>query len=202
MKRAFDIFTLLIALPILLPVFAVVTVLVKLKLGSPVFFRQERGGFKGRPFRIWKFRTMTDTRDQRGELLPDADRLTPFGRYLRATSLDELPSLINVALGQMSLVGPRPFLSQYLPYYSPRQAQRHDVLPGITGWAQISGRNDLRWEQKFELDIWYVDNHTFWLDMRILALTLFKVTSRQGIDHGKGVTMPLFDGQNLDQLPK
>jgi len=156
--------------------------LVRLKLGSPVLFIQERPGLRARPFRMVKFRTMTDARGPDGELLPDEQRLTPFGRFLRATSLDEFPEMWNVLLGDMSVVGPRPLLIRYVSRYSPFQARRMEVKPGVTGWAQVNGRNLLSWEEKFALDVWYVDHRTFWLDMKIVVLTFFKVLSRSGAE--------------------
>ncbi|MDM0004450.1 sugar transferase [Variovorax sp. J22G73] len=194
MKRLFDIVVasfalLLLGLPLLF-----LTWQVRRKLGSPAFFRQTRPGLKGRPFNMVKFRTMTDARGVDGQLLPDADRLTPFGRFLRASSLDELPELWNVLKGDMSLVGPRPLLMDYLPLYSHEQARRHEVRPGITGWAQINGRNALSWEEKFKLDVWYVDNRSMWLDIKILWLTVRKVLVRDGISAAGEATMPRFTG--------
>nr|WP_291327235.1 sugar transferase [Acidovorax sp. 28-64-14] len=164
------------------------------KLGSPAFFRQVRPGMHGQPFEMVKFRTMTDARGADGALLPDADRLTPFGRFLRASSLDELPELWNVLKGEMSLVGPRPLLMEYLPLYSPQQARRHEVRPGITGWAQVNGRNALGWDEKFKLDVWYVDHRSLWLDIKILWLTVKKVLVREGISAAGEATMPRFTG--------
>jgi sugar transferase EpsL len=164
------------------------------KLGSPVLFRQQRPGQHGRPFTIYKFRTMSDVRDGQGNLLPDAGRLTPFGRFLRRTSLDELPELFNVLKGEMSLVGPRPLLTEYLDRYTLEQARRHEVRPGITGWAQVNGRNALTWEQKFALDVWYVDHLSFWLDLKILALTGWKVLRCEGISQTGHATMEEFFG--------
>lgn len=178
-----------LALPLLMLVW-----LVRHKLGSPVFFRQVRPGLHGKPFEMVKFRTMTSECGPDGQLLPDAVRLTPFGRFLRATSLDELPELWNVLKGDMSLVGPRPLLIEYLPLYSPEQARRHEVRPGITGWAQVNGRNAIRWEDKFKLDVWYVDHRSLWLDMRILWLTVKKVLVRDGISAAGEATMPRFTG--------
>lgn len=172
----------------------VLTIAVRVKHGSPAFFRQPRPGYKGRMFKLIKFRTMTNARDIQGALLPDAQRLTRFGTWLRATSLDELPELINVLKGEMSLVGPRPLLVQYLKRYSPEQARRHEVRPGITGWAQVNGRNAISWEEKFRLDVWYVDHQTLWLDVKILALTLIKVARREGISAHDEATMPEFLG--------
>ena len=192
-KRLFDLGVVLLAAPFWVPVLAVLAILVRVKLGAPVFFRQKRPGRAERIFEMVKFRTMTDARDAAGRLLPDADRLTGFGRFLRASSLDELPELWNVLKGDMSLVGPRPLLVHYLPRYSPVQRRRHDVPPGVTGWAQINGRNALTWEQKFELDVWYVDHRSFWLDLRILLLTVWKVLTRQGISAAGDATMPEFN---------
>lgn len=194
MKRLFDLLLsfgllLILALPLLL-----LWGLVRHKLGSPVLFRQVRPGMHGRPFMMVKFRTMTDERGADGELLPDARRLTTFGRFLRATSLDELPELWNVLCGEMSLVGPRPLLMEYLPLYSPEQARRHEVRPGITGWAQVNGRNALSWEERFKLDVWYVDHRSLWLDLRILWLTVRKVIVREGISAQGEATMPRFTG--------
>ena len=194
MKRLFDFFAALFGLLLLaLPLLGLIW-LVRNKLGSPVFFRQVRPGMHGKPFEMVKFRTMTDERGPDGALLPDAVRLTPFGRFLRATSLDELPELWNVLKGDMSLVGPRPLLMEYLPLYSPEQARRHEVRPGVTGWAQVNGRNAISWEDKFRLDTWYVDNRSFWLDIRILWLTVRKVLVRDGISAPGDATMPAFNG--------
>jgi len=194
MKRLFDITISLAALVLLSPMLAALAVLVRIKLGSPVLFRQERPGLRGTPFTLVKFRTMTDARDERGEPLSDSVRLTRFGKFLRSTSLDELPELLNVLKGEMSLVGPRPLLMEYLDRYTPRQARRHDVRPGITGWAQINGRNAIGWEERFEFDVWYVDNATLWLDVKILARTFLSVFSRQGVSAEGHVTMPKFMG--------
>lgn len=194
MKRALDFFASLLALVVFSPVLVLLVVMIRRKLGSPVFFTQVRPGLRGKPFRMIKFRTMTDERDAAGNLLPDAVRLTPFGRFLRAASLDELPELINILKGDMSLVGPRPLLMEYLPLYNERQALRHDVRPGLTGWAQINGRNALSWEDKFELDVWYVENRTFWLDLKIIFLTIKKVLVREGISAAGEATMPRFLG--------
>jgi lipopolysaccharide/colanic/teichoic acid biosynthesis glycosyltransferase len=195
-KRLLDRLLIYLAAPLLLPLLLILTVLVRLKLGSPVFFRQTRPGLGGQPFSLVKFRTMTDARDSQGALLPDAARLTAFGRFLRAASLDELPELANVLRGEMSLVGPRPLLMQYLPRYSPEQARRHDVLPGITGWAQIHGRNALTWEEKFRLDVWYVDHWSLALDIRILLTTLAKVVRREGISQPGHATAAEFMGSH------
>jgi len=189
-----DLLLLLLALPVLLPVFALVWLAVRLTLGSPVYFSQMRGGHRGAPFRLWKFRTMTDARDSQGRLLPDAERLTRFGRLLRAASLDELPSLWNVVRGEMSLVGPRPFIADYLPRYTQEQLRRHDALPGITGWAQVKGRNALSWDEKFAYDLWYVDHRSMALDVWILLLTVAGVLTRRGISAEGHASMPEFLG--------
>ncbi len=194
MKRAFDIIVAATALLFLALPLAFLAWRVRVVLGTPVLFRQVRPGRHGRLFKLAKFRTMTDERDALGRLLPDASRLTPFGRWLRATSLDELPSLWNVLKGDMSLIGPRPLLEEYLPLYSSEQARRHEVRPGITGWAQVNGRNALTWEQKFGLDVWYVDHRSFWLDLRILLMTVRKVFVREGISAKGEATMPRFTG--------
>lgn len=194
LKRGFDLLASALALLLLAPVLAVLALLVRRKLGTPVLFRQQRPGLHGRPFMMQKFRTMTDARGASGELLPDAVRLTPFGRWLRATSLDELPELWNVLKGDMSLVGPRPLLMEYLPLYSPHQARRHEVRPGITGWAQVNGRNALGWEAKFDLDVWYVEHASLWLDLRILALTVWRVLRPQGINAPGSATAEKFTG--------
>jgi lipopolysaccharide/colanic/teichoic acid biosynthesis glycosyltransferase len=194
MKRLTDIIAALLTLLILIVPLILLALLIKMKLGSPVFFKQTRPGLNGRPFNMVKFRSMTDARAPSGQLLSDAERLTPFGRFLRASSLDELPGLWSVLKGDMSLVGPRPLLMEYLPLYSPEQARRHNVRPGITGWAQVNGRNALNWEDKFKLDVWYVDNHTFWLDIKILWLTVRKVLVREGISADGEATMSKFTG--------
>ena len=194
MKRLFDITAAFAALLLLALPLALLTWQVRRKLGSPAFFRQVRPGMHGQPFEMVKFRTMTDARGPDGALLPDADRLTPFGRFLRASSLDELPELWNVLKGDMSLVGPRPLLMEYLPLYSPQQARRHEVRPGITGWAQVNGRNALGWDEKFKLDVWYVDHRSLWLDIKILWLTVKKVLVREGISAAGEATMPRFTG--------
>lgn len=193
-KRLFDLTASLLLLMVLaLPLLAV-ALLVRWKLDSPAIFAQERPGLGGRPFRILKFRTMNDNRDAAGNLLPDGERLTPLGRLLRATSVDELPELFNVLRGEMSLVGPRPLLMEYLPLYSAEQARRHEVRPGMTGWAQVNGRNALSWEDKFRLDVWYVDNRSFRLDLKILWRTVVTVVARKGISYGTDATMPKFSG--------
>jgi lipopolysaccharide/colanic/teichoic acid biosynthesis glycosyltransferase len=194
LKRFFDIVLSLIVLSTLSPLLIAVAALVRARLGSPVFFRQQRPGLHGRPFELIKFRTMTDHRDPAGKLLPDATRLTQFGRFLRASSLDELPELWNVLTGDMSMVGPRPLLMQYLPRYTTEQARRHAVRPGVTGLAQVSGRNTLTWKDKFELDVWYVDHCSFALDARILALTVWQVIARRGINEPGEATAREFTG--------
>lgn len=194
MKRLFDLILVLLGLPIWLPVLLVVFVLVRINLGAPAFFRQTRPGQSGKPFSLIKFRTMTDTRDTEGNLLPDVDRLTRFGRFLRSTSLDELPELWNVLIGDMSLVGPRPLLMQYLGRYTPEQARRHEVRPGITGLAQTEGRNALNWEDRFKLDVWYVDNRSLWLDIRIIFKTFMAVLKREGITQDGEATAREFMG--------
>lgn len=199
MKRLFDFLLSALALLVLGMPLLFLAWQVRQRLGSPVFFRQTRPGLNGRPFRMLKFRTMTDARGVDGQLLPDAARLTPFGRFLRATSLDELPELWNVLKGDMSLVGPRPLLMEYLPLYSPEQFRRHEVRPGITGWAQVNGRNALSWEDKFKLDVWYVVHRSLWLDIRILWLTVRKVMVREGISAAGEATMPKFTGSAMNQ---
>ncbi len=193
-KRLFDLTITLCGLFLLWPLILLLSALVRIKLGSPVFFLQQRPGLHGKPFMMVKFRTMTDACDVNGELLPDAVRLSSFGRFLRSSSLDELPELINVLKGEMSLVGPRPLLMEYLPLYSPEQARRHEVKPGITGWAQVNGRNAISWDEKFKLDVWYVDNYSFGLDLKILCLTLEKVFVREGINQEGQATMERFRG--------
>lgn len=193
-KRFFDFLFSLFFLIILSPFLVLITILVMKKIGRPVIFTQERPGRNGLIFRIYKFRSMTDARDQNGQLLPDHKRITKFGGFLRKYSLDELPELINVLKGEMSMTGPRPLLKEYLPLYSAEQARRHEVLPGITGWAQINGRNAITWEEKFKLDVYYVDNVSLLLDMNILVITIYKVISREGINSGDNETMPMFRG--------
>ena len=195
-KRFFDLLITSLGLIIILPLMLLISLLVRIFLGNPALFRQPRPGYKGRPFITYKFRTMTNRCGADGNLLPDAERLTPFGRFLRSTSLDDLPQLFNVLRGEMSLVGPRPLLMQYLERYTPEQARRHDVLPGITGWAQINGRNALDWDEKFRLDVWYVDHWSFWLDVKILIVTPWKVFKREGINQPGHVTMEEFKGPN------
>ncbi len=194
MKRFFDLVLTTLGLLLLCLPLIVLSWQVRRKLGSPIFFRQIRPGLNGRPFKMVKFRTMTDARDSDDQLMPDADRLTKFGRVLRASSLDELPELWNVLKGDMSLVGPRPLLMEYLPLYSPEQARRHEVRPGITGWAQVNGRNALSWQEKFKLDVWYVNNNSLWLDIKILWLTMRKVLVREGISAAGEATMGKFTG--------
>jgi len=193
-KRFFDFFVAFIVLMLFLPVLVLVAVIVRQKLGSPVFFRQNRPGQGGKTFEMIKFRTMRDTDDSQGQPLPDSERLTPFGKFLRSTSLDELPELWNVFKGEMSLVGPRPLLMEYLPLYSKEQGRRHAVRPGITGWAQINGRNAISWDEKFKLDVWYVDNQSFWLDMKIIAMTVVKVFKHEGINQEGQATAEKFMG--------
>lgn len=195
LKRLFDVIVAGSALLLLSPVLALLAWQVRRKLGAPVLFRQLRPGLEGRPFRMVKFRTMRDAVDAHGLPLADAERLTPFGRRLRSTSLDELPELWNVLKGEMSLVGPRPLMMEYLPLYSKEQARRHEVRPGITGWSQVNGRNALAWPEKFRLDVWYVDNWSLWLDLRILLLTLKKVWARDGISAAGEATMAKFTGK-------
>ena len=194
-KRIFDLTLTGLLLPVLLPLMSIVVLLVRLKLGGPVLFAQARPGLHGKPFIMRKFRTMTDERDAAGNLLPDSERLTAFGAFLRSTSLDELPELFNVFKGEMSLVGPRPLLMEYLDRYTSAQARRHEVKPGITGWAQVNGRNAIDWEQKFVLDVWYVEHQSLWIDLKILFLTLQKVLQRQDISQNGHATMPEFTNQ-------
>jgi sugar transferase EpsL len=194
LKRAFDIVFSACWLIGFAPLLLVVAIFVRLKLGSPVLFVQERPGLRGRPFRMVKFRSMTDARGSDGELLPDEQRLTPFGKFLRASTLDEFPEMWNVLVGDMSVVGPRPLLMRYLPRYDAFQARRMEVKPGVTGWAQVNGRNAISWEEKFALDVWYVDHRTFWLDMKIVVRTFFKVFARTGINSDKAATMEEFKG--------
>ncbi|MGB9640120.1 MAG: sugar transferase [Anaerolineales bacterium] len=195
LKRLFDLLCAILLLIILSPLFMLIALIIWITMGYPIFFCQLRPGYKGKPFVCYKFRTMNDKRDQQGNLLPDEFRLTRVGKFLRATSLDELPELFNVLRGEMSLVGPRPLLMQYLQRYTSEQNRRHDVLPGITGWAQINGRNALSWEEKFRLDLWYVDNWSFWLDLKILAITFWKVIKREGINQPGFATAEEFMGR-------
>ena len=194
LKRAFDIVFSAGWLIGFSPLLLVVAILVRLKLGSPVLFVQERPGLRAKPFRMVKFRTMTDARDSNGELLPDEQRLTPFGKFLRSSTLDEFPEMWNVLIGDMSVVGPRPLLMRYVARYDAFQARRMEVKPGVTGWAQVNGRNSLTWEEKFALDVWYVDHRTFWLDLKIVVRTFFKVFARSGINSGTAATMDEFKG--------
>jgi len=194
MKRIFDLMATLLFLPFIFLMCCTIAFFVKIKLGSPVIFTQPRPGLNSNIFNMIKFRTMTNKSDLEGNLLPDSMRLTKFGKLLRSTSLDELPSLWNVLIGDMSLVGPRPLLVEYLPLYSEKQSRRHEVKPGITGWAQVNGRNAISWDEKFDLDVWYVDNQSIWLDIKILWLTVKKVIVRDGISAQGDVTMPIFRG--------
>ncbi len=196
LKRLLDICVSGLALLLLSPVLVVLAILVRVKLGSPVLFRQTRPGLHGEPFEMMKFRTMTDGRDANGELLPDDQRLVPFGRFLRNSSLDELPELFNVLRGDMSLVGPRPLLMAYLPLYNAHQRRRHEVRPGITGWAQINGRNNVTWQEKFDLDVWYVDHAGLWLDLKILLLTARTVLRRDGVSKDGHATTDYFKGND------
>lgn len=193
-KRLFDIVVASVLLLILSPVLLVLVVVIRITMGSPVLFKQVRPGLRGRPFTMYKFRTMNDARDEEGTLLPDGERLTRLGRFLRSTSLDELPELFNVIKSEMSLVGPRPLRTAYLELYSSEQARRHEVVPGITGWAQVNGRNALSWDERFELDVWYVDNWSMWLDVKILFMTVGSVLRRDGISAEGHATMPRFKG--------
>jgi sugar transferase EpsL len=196
MKRLFDVFVSMMLLICLSPLILIVALLVKMKLGTPVLFIQQRPGLYGKPFYLYKFRSMTDEKDQFGMLLPDYIRLTKFGKFLREYSLDELPQLFNVLKGDISLVGPRPLLMEYLPLYTEEQFRRHHVRPGITGWAQINGRNAISWEEKFELDVWYVDHYSFFLDLKILFLTIAKVLKSEGINQPGNATIEIFKGTN------
>lgn len=195
LKRCLDLCGSAIGLLVFSPVLVIVWLLIRHRMGQPALFRQTRPGLHGRPFEMIKFRTMLDANDANGNPLPDAERVTQFGRFLRSTSLDELPELWNVLKGDMSLVGPRPLLMEYLPLYSPVQARRHDVRPGITGWAQVNGRNELSWDEKFALDLWYIENRTIWVDLRILLKTVVKVFKREGIAVAGEVTSAKFKGE-------
>ena len=197
-KRLFDFLVAMFVIVVFIPTLLLLVLLVRYKLGSPILFTQDRPGLNGQIFKMMKFRTMLDAKDKQGNLLPDNERMTKFGAFLRSTSLDELPGLFNVLKGDMSLVGPRPLLVQYLPLYNEEQARRHNVRPGITGWAQVNGRNAISWEQKFELDVWYVDNHSFLLDLKILLLTVKKVFVREGISADGHVTIEPFKGSKND----
>lgn len=198
MKRVFDVIAAIFAMLLLSPVMLATAALIKMKMGGPVVFRQMRPGFQGVPFPLYKFRTMTDAVDENGALLPDSERLTPVGVMIRKYSLDELPQLINVIRGDLSLVGPRPLLMQYLPLYSKRQMKRHEVRPGITGWAQVNGRNMIEWEEKFEMDVWYVENQSFWLDLKILGMTVQRVLKSEGINQKGESTARAFTGSKTD----
>jgi sugar transferase EpsL len=195
-KRVFDLFLVLLSLPLILPIYFLLVLLVLTKFNSPILFKQSRPGLQGKIFNIYKFRSMTNDSDKEGILLSDELRLTKFGKLLRSTSLDELPSLWNVLKGEMSLVGPRPLLLEYLPLYSTKQARRHEVKPGVTGWAQVNGRNTITWSEKFDLDVWYVDHHSIWLDIKILWLTVKKVIARSDINQDGQATMKKFKGNN------
>jgi lipopolysaccharide/colanic/teichoic acid biosynthesis glycosyltransferase len=197
LKRIFDLVTTSLALLVLSPLLLLLWLLVLIFHGTPVLFRQKRPGYRGQPFYLYKFRTMNERRAADGSLLPDAERITPLGRFLRTYSLDELPEFFNVLRGEMSLVGPRPLLMQYLERYSPEQARRHDVLPGVTGWAQVNGRNALTWPDKFRLDVWYVDHWSFWLDVKILFLTLWKAIKAEGINQPGHATAEEFMGNEI-----
>lgn len=194
MKRLFDIIFSLFLIIFLSPICLVVSLLIYLKMGIPILFRQLRPGYQGKIFGIYKFRTMTNEKDENGKLLPDEKRLIGIGKFIRSTSLDELPQLLNVLKGEMSFVGPRPLLVEYLSLYNEEQKKRHNVKPGITGWAQVNGRNAISWEQKFEYDVWYVENQSFWLDMKILWMTFLKVINRSGVSSSTSVTMEKFRG--------
>ena len=196
MKRVIDFFLALLLLLLALPLLLLVAILVKINLGSPVLFQQVRPGLHGKPFRMYKFRSMLDSKGKNGELLADEHRLTAFGRFLRKTSLDELPEILNILKGEMSFVGPRPLLMEYLPLYSKRQFRRHEVLPGITGWAQVNGRNALGWPERFEMDVWYVENQNLWLDLKILLRTFFTVFSATDISQDGHATMSKFTGND------
>ncbi len=195
-KPIFDYIVSLILIIFFSPIYLIISILLWFLMGKPIFFKQKRPGLNAQPFFLYKFRTMSNERDANGNLLPDEKRLTRFGKFLRSTSLDELPELFNVVKGDMSLVGPRPLLMEYLPLYSPEQARRHEVKPGITGWAQINGRNSLSWQEKFKLDVWYVDHVSFWLDLKILFITLIKVLKREGINQKGKATVEYFNGNN------
>ena len=201
-KRVLDLAIVLLASPLWVPALLAVAAVVRLRLGSPVFFRQARAGLNDRSFQLLKFRTMTDDRDAQGQPLPDAQRLTPFGQWLRSTSLDELPELVNVLRGDMSVTGPRPLLEQYVPLYSADHRRRHEVRPGVTGLAQVSGRNALSWPERFDLDVWYVDHASFGLDMSILARTVGALIGRKGISAPGEATMPYFTGYSSPERPR
>lgn len=196
MKRLFDIISSLIAIIITIIPMIIIAIIIRLTMGSPIIFKQQRPGLQGKPFYVYKFRTMTDERNANGELLPDEERLPKIGKVIRKLSLDELPQLFNVLKGDLSLVGPRPLLMEYLPLYNEEQARRHEVRPGITGWAQVNGRNAISWEERFKLDVWYVDNRSLWLDIKILFLTVIKVFKREGINQDGQATMEKFMGNS------
>ncbi|MGX5479996.1 sugar transferase [Bacillus thuringiensis] len=200
MKRLFDIFVSSIILVLTLPILLILAILIRVNLGSPIIFKQQRPGVYGKPFYLYKFRSMSDERDKEGNLLPNHMRMTKFGNVIRKFSLDELPQLINVLKGDISLVGPRPLLMEYLNLYTKEQARRHEVRPGITGWAQVNGRNAISWEEKFELDVWYVNNHSFILDMKILFLTALKVVRTEGVNKSENITMPKFTGTKSTEM--
>jgi lipopolysaccharide/colanic/teichoic acid biosynthesis glycosyltransferase len=202
MKRGLDVAVSAMLLVTLAPVLLLVALLIRWNMGRAILFRHRRPGFHGRPFTLYKFRTMNDARGHDGHLLPDGQRLTALGKILRRASVDELPQLWNVLRGEMSLVGPRPLITEYLDYYTPEQARRHDVPPGITGWAQVNGRNAISWEEKFALDVWYVDHWSLRLDLRILLMTIWKVIRREGISAASCATMPRFRGLQKESLPK
>lgn len=197
LKPLIDLLTAVILVVLLFPLFLVISLLIYIKLGRPIFFLQERAGYQGKIFKIIKFRTMLNSRSESNELLPDIDRLTVFGKFLRRFSLDELPSLFNVIKGDISFIGPRPFIAEYLEYYNEFQMQRHEVKPGITGWAQVCGRNAITWEEKFELDIWYVQHRSFWFDLKILILTFIRLLKPVNISNPEHVTMPKFLGSDI-----
>ena len=201
-KRIVDLIGALTMLAAAIPVMAAVAVLIRLTMGRPVLFRQVRAGYRGKPFTLVKFRTMCEARGSNGRPLPDGQRLTRLGRWLRSTSLDELPQIFNVLRGDMSLLGPRPLLVQYLDRYTPEQARRHEVKPGLTGWAQVNGRNSLSWEEKFELDVWYVDHHGPWVDVWIVLRTIWQVVRREGVSHAGAATMPEFTGAERETPTK
>jgi sugar transferase EpsL len=194
-KRIFDLIVSTLALVILSPVILLTAILVRIFLGTPILFRQQRPGYKGKPFHIYKFRTMTDRLALDGDLLPDAERLTSLGRFLRSISLDELPEFFNILRGDMSFVGPRPLLMEYLPLYSAEQARRHDVVPGLTGWAQVNGRNAADWPARLAMDVWYVDNWSFWLDIKIILMTVWKTLTREGVNQPGQATVEYFKGE-------
>ncbi|RAT06654.1 sugar transferase [Bacillus cereus] len=200
MKRLFDVLVSSILIVLVSPILLILAILIRINLGSPIIFKQQRPGMYGKPFYLYKFRSMSDKRDKEGNLLPNHMRMTKFGNVIRRFSLDELPQLINVLKGDISLVGPRPLLMEYLNLYTKEQARRHEVRPGITGWAQVNGRNAISWEEKFELDVWYVNNHSFVLDMKILFLTALKVVRTEGVNKSENITMPKFTGTKSTEM--